>query len=227
VTASIAMPINPAVLARADAIRDAFQSEEPLPGFVIVRDFLAPDQLEQALAGCDQAQVANFCGHAPQDDPRALRNEFFEPVEGHVYVTIHQRAVEPVPQLDALQELFTAEPTLAAMERLTGMELSRHGHRSVLTAWGPWSFLGPHTDATRAGRPNRVLISLSLTRRWDVRYGGLTGFQWNGSGPAIRVEPKLNSAVIFRAFPGSVHWVEQVGGDAPDRLRYTWTMEYA
>jgi hypothetical protein len=227
VTASTAIPINRAVLDRSDALRDAFQAPTPLPGFVIVSNFLTREHLEQALAGCDGAKVATFCGHAPEEDPLAVRNEFFEPVEGRLYITIHQRPVEGVPLLRALHDLLVAEETLVAMESLTGIALSRDGHRSVLTSWGPWTFLGPHTDAASAGRPNRLIVSLSLTRHWDRRFGGITGFQWNGAGPTVWVEPRLNNAVIFKAFEGSVHWVEQIAGDAPDRLRYTFTMEYA
>lgn len=226
-TATTAIPINAAVLERSDAVRAAFQAPAPLPGFVIIPDFLTAEYLERALAGCDGANVATFCGHAPEDDPEAVRNEFFEPVEGRLYITIHQRPVGPVPLLRALHERLVAEETLAAMERLTGITLSGEGHRSVLTSWGPWTFLGPHTDATSAGRPNRLILSLSLTRRWDRRFGGITGFQWNGAGPTVWVEPLLNNVVIFKAFEGSWHWVEQIAGDAPDRLRYTFTMEYA
>lgn len=226
-TASVANPINPAVLERSASIREAFQSETPLPGFVLIPDLLTPLHLDDALAGCVGARVATFCGHAPEDDPRAVRNEFFEPIEGRLYITIHQRPVEPVPQLRRLHELFVAEETLAAMEEMTGITLSREGHRSVLTSWGPWSFLGPHTDAASAGRPNRLIVSLSLTRRWEPGFGGITGFQWNGAGPTAWLQPQLNNAALFRPFDGSFHWVEQIAGDAPDRLRYTWTMEYA
>ena len=224
---SAAIPINPAVLAGAESIRDAFQRNTPLTDFVIVTDFLDQRLLEQALIGCDQARLATFCGHAPLDDPDDLRNEFFEPVEGRLYVTIHHRPVEPVPMLQALHDLFVMEETIAAMEQLTGVVLSRKDHRSVLTAWGPWSFLRPHTDASDRTRANGLIVSLSLTRNWDTRYGGMTGFQWNAAGPTTWVAPQLNTAVLFRPFAGSVHWVEQISGDAPDRLRYTFTMQYA
>jgi hypothetical protein len=210
-----------------DAVRESFQSERPLPGFSVVPGFLAPWCLEQALQGCDGAELATFCGHAPLDDPQAVRNEFFEPVEDRLYITIHHRPLRPVPQHEALHERFVAEETLAAMEALTGITLSREGHRSVLTSWGPWSFIGPHSDAFLAGRPTKLIISLSLTRRWDPAYGGITGFQWDRTGPTTWVTPELNTAVLFRPFAGSYHWVEQVAGDAPERLRYTWTMEYA
>jgi hypothetical protein len=224
---TVALPINPTIVERSAQLRAAFASESPLADLVIIPDLLSTVYLEQALAGCDAAPLATFCGYAPADDPQAVRNEFFEPVEGPLYVTIHQRPTGPIPQLQELHDLFVAEQTLVAMEALTGIALSRDGHRSVLTSWGPWSFLGRHCDAATGSRPNRLVISLSLTRSWQRRFGGLTGFQWNGTGPTLWVEPHLNTAVVFRAFLGSVHWVEQIAGDAPERTRYTWTMVYA
>jgi hypothetical protein len=214
---------NPVVLARTDEVRAAFQAETPLPGFVIVPDLLSEYWLQEALAGCDASELSTWCGYAIDEDMRVLRNEFCEPREGPIYVTVHQRPVQPVPQLQDLHARFVAPSTLDALRELTGIPLKPEGHRSVLTSWGPWSFLTQHTDANR---PNRLLVSLSLTRRWSPRFGGITGWRWAGVKETVWVEPHLNNAVLFAPFSGSDHWVEQIASDAPGRLRFTWTMEY-
>jgi hypothetical protein len=218
--------LNPPVLERRTSICRAFQSAEPLPAFAVVGDFLCESRLADALAGCRSAELATFCGYSPTGEERDLRNEFREPEEGPVYVTIHERPVRPVPQLLALGESMTAPETLQALQEMTGIELAEQGHRGVLTCWGPWSFLGPHTDAGPQTRPNRLIISLSLTQGWDSRHGGHTGFAWGGVPPLISLPPRLNTAILFAPHAGSFHWVEQIAGDAPPRVRFTWTMEY-
>jgi hypothetical protein len=88
---------------------------------LILPEFLTPEALELALAGCRHAHLATFCGHRPAGGRQPLRNEFFEPIQGHEYVTIHQRPPEPVPELQALHELFAKEATVTAFENLTGL----------------------------------------------------------------------------------------------------------
>lgn len=220
------LPINPSLLGYLRALRALFQSEFPLPGFVVIPDFLTAEALSNALEGCHSAEYATFCGYSPTGDPRDIRAEFCEPREDYTYATIHERPVSEIPQLTRLYEAFATAETRRVLAEMTGIELREIGFPSVLTCWGPWSFLEPHTDAGTPSRPTRLVVSLSLTERWDPRHGGATTFWWTGSPRSVTIQPQLNTAVLFAPHPGSFHWVEQIAGDAPPRSRFTWVLPY-
>ena len=203
-----------------------FAQPDPLPGLVVVPDFLSPAALQLALTAADTAELDTFCGHADPQDPGNLRNEFFKPVPDRVYCTIHQRPRKRSAAMKSLHAAFCAPPMLEQMRQLSGEPIGDSNHGSVLTAWGPWSFLREHCDFGDPQQPNLLVVSLSLTCEWSPEFGGMTGFAWNGRPPVLRVAPTLNTAVVFRPHKGSIHWVEQIAGTAPRRQRYTWTMEY-
>ena len=219
------MAIHPAVLRDLDGLRARFQSGSPLPRWVTIPDFLAPEALDAALAECRLAELATFCGYLPTADASVVRNAFCEPNEDHVYVTVHERCVKPLPGLARLGEALATPSTVRALSEMTGLELSA-SDGDVLTCWGPWSFIQPHDDVGDPDQPARLVISLSLTTRWDARHGGVTVWACEGTGRAVRLEPRLNNAVLFAPAPGALHWVEQVAGEAPRRTRFTWTLRY-
>ncbi len=217
---------HPSVLARTDALRARFQEAEPLPGFLVLEQLLEPGVVATLRAACLEQEYATWCVGAPEGRPQELRSGFGEPDEEHLYVTVHQRAVKPSPALLAVRERMGSPEVLETLRQLTGLELSRLGLPDVLSCWDAYSFIEPHTDVAVPGHPPRLVISLSLTEGWRPAFGGRTTFAWANSARAVTLEPRLNQAVLFTPFDGSLHWVEQVSAEAPSRTRFTWTLHY-
>jgi Rps23 Pro-64 3,4-dihydroxylase Tpa1-like proline 4-hydroxylase len=160
------------------------------------------------------------------DEGVSIANEFAEPEEDGVYVTIHQRPSQPMPALERLNLAFGSRDMVKLMAQLYGGMLSDKGHCGVLTCWGPHAFIDPHTDQGTDAEPSRIAIALSLTDGWNPDHGGKTYFQWEDGGRIVCVRPRLNNAIIFATSKDSNHWVEQISGEAPERTRFTWTFSY-
>lgn len=218
-------PLNPSLLKRRDEIRRGFQSDNPLPQFQVVPDFLRGSILDRVLAGCRNAQYSTFCAYCEPTDRKKVLSEFCEPREGPLYVTVHQRPTYPIRELEWLSELFNTSEALAAVADLTGISAKRCDD-GVLTCWGPETFVEAHTDYVPQRR-QKLVLSLSLTEQWDHSYGGTTVFAWTGLGRAVRMPPRLNTAVLFVPFSGSFHWVEQISKNAPAKRRFTWTLFFS
>jgi 2-oxoglutarate-Fe(II)-dependent oxygenase superfamily protein len=86
------------------------------------------------------------------------------------------------------------------------------------------SFVEAHTDHVPK---QKLVLSLSLTEQWEESYGGTAVFAWTGLERAVRIPPRLNTAVLFVPFSGSFHWVEQISKNAPAKRRFTWTLFFS
>jgi Rps23 Pro-64 3,4-dihydroxylase Tpa1-like proline 4-hydroxylase len=218
-------PINRSVLEHRQQLQQAFQADDPLPQFIVIPNFLRASLLRDVLINCRSARYSTFCAFSAAEDVNEIRNEFSEPNGDAFYLSVHERAVQPISALIRLRELLKAEETVAALSDLTGTTLTAVTD-DLLTCWGPGSFLEQHTDYV-AGSKVRLVLSLSLTTRWHPSYGGTTVFAWRALDRIVRLQPRLNTAVLFVPFPGSVHSVEQVSNNAPPRRRFTWTAFFA
>jgi hypothetical protein len=217
--------INPEVLRDRAALRARFQSGQPLPKWLVISDFLAPQALDIALEECRTAEMATFCSYQVTAESPVVHNGFCEPNAEHVYATVHARSVHPLPRLSRLGEALATRESVQALSEMTGLELSAQDGE-VLTGWDPWSFFQPHDDRGNPEDLAQLVVSLSLTARWDPRYGGTTVWVCESTGGAVRLEPRLNTAVVFTPMAGSLHWVEQITEHAPSRTRFTWTLRY-
>lgn len=216
----MSLPINPFVVRRSAELRESFRSPDPLPKFMIIPNFLRRSLARDVLAGCERARYFTYCAYQPpgSDD---LQYEFREPESGPAYLSIHQRARRSIPEIDDLSERFSTTEAIEAVSALTGLKLSTVHRPTVLTCWGPQSFIGPHTDYTPGHAP-RLVLSISLTRGWRRSYGGSTFFAWSGADRVVRLQPRLNTAMLFVPTARSVHWVERVAMSAPPKRRFTW-----
>ena len=211
------------VLRRRDSIRDSFRSHDPLPRFAVIEDFLNPGLLKRAVACCQRAQYSTFCAYTRSEDMRAMKEEFCEPNGKSIYVSVHERLLDPVA-LDCLREAFEDKATISALSAMTGIPLMTSSG-GLLTCWQPGSFLECHTDYA-PGSKTRLVVSLSLTGRWRPSYGGMGVFSWGDAPRRVRVPPRRNAAVLFVPYARSYHWVEQVSDKAPPRRRFTWTVQF-
>jgi len=220
--------LDSAWLSRLDELKAAFAAEAPLPGFVVVDDFLSPSALESATSEIRGTATSTYTVWSEDGDPLHLKCGFVEPNETYYYLTVHRRPTSPLPTLDRLAAALGAPPVLEIMRALTGRPISRLGMPCVLTAWDPGDFLGEHCDAGPVDRPAQLIVSLSLTLTdtWSERYGGCTKFSWDGSEREVTTWPHTNRAVIFAPHRGSLHWVERLTREAPARTRFTWTLHY-
>ena len=223
---SVIPQIAPGVLRNHGAVRRAFENDYPLPRFVIIRNFLSKDLLNTITRQCQQAQYSTYCNYSTPAAPDVVRSDFCEPNERNVYVSIHERPLEPLPALVHLSELFKKREALQFLSSLTGVRLTTVLEPDVLISWQPGAFLEPHTDHG-PDKPGKLVLSLSLTTRWHSSYGGATVFAWSGLSRAVRLQPRLNTAVLFAPWSGSLHWVEQISSHAPPRHRFTWTVFFA
>ncbi len=217
--------INPDVLRDRAALRARFQSGLPLPKWLVIWDFLAPEALDIALEECRTVEMATFCSYQLTEDSPVVLNAFGEPNAEHVYVTVHARPVHPLPRLSRLGEALATREAVQALSEMTGLKLTAQDG-DVLTGWEPWSFFQPHDNRGNPEDLARLVVSLSLTTRWEPHYGGTTVWACESTGAAVRLEPRLNTAVVFTPTAGSLHWVEQLTGHAPRRTRFTWTLRY-
>ncbi len=219
------LPIAPSVMRSRSAIRDSFHSDYPLPRFAVIPNFLRQTLIKPLVRACQQAEYATFCAYRGSKDGE-MRNEFCEPNEGFLYLSIHQRPTRPVEELVRLRHLFAEPQTIAEISEIAGIKLDRLIEPDALTCWGPESFLEGHTDHS-PGSTAKLVVSLSLTTAWRATFGGTTVFAWRGLNRAVRVRPRLNTAVLFTPFSGSWHWVEQISENAPPRRRFTWTVFFS
>ena len=223
---SVIPQIAPGVLRNHAAIRRAFESDYPLARFAVIPRFLRSEWLNEISRQCQQARYSTYCDYSTPLEPDVVRGGFCQPNERDLYVSIHQRPLERLPALVQLRELFQKRETLQFLSALTGLRLTTVMEPDVLISWQPGAFLEPHTDYGREN-PGKIVLSLSLTRRWHSSYGGATVFAWKGAGRAVRLQPRLNTAVLFAPWSGSLHWVEQIAPRAPERHRFTWTVFFA
>jgi len=215
-------PIHPVHLRRGATLRNEFVSNHPLPRFTVIPDFVRRELIEDALAGCKRAHFETYCGYSMTEDGADLKSQYREPDESAYYVTIHKRSRTPIPEIVRLKDLFRTAESIAALNELTDAGITRMYEPDVLTYWSPGSFLERHTDDV----PHthfRLVLSVSLTERWGPAYGGATLYAWKALHRHVRLQPRLNTAVMFVPFAGSDHWVEQVSNDAPVLTRFTWT----
>jgi hypothetical protein len=203
-------------------LRCAFQSAEPFPRFAVIPGFLRRTVAENLRLGCEQGHYSTFCAYTLPGVDNDLRNAFCEPNENDVYVTIHKRLIEPVPAIDRFARLFEKRETIDALSLITGLRLTRAVEPGVVTYWPPSSFLEAHTDYAEESDA-KLVLSISLTANWNPSYGGATAYAFSGANRSVRLQPSLNSAVLFTPFCGSWHWVEQIAESAPPLRRFTWT----
>ncbi|HVS32020.1 MAG TPA: 2OG-Fe(II) oxygenase [Thermoanaerobaculia bacterium] len=203
-------------------MRSEFLSDHPLPRFHVIPSFLDQRLVEDALAGCKRAKYETWCGYGEDADGTGVRSEFREPEQDGFYFTIHQRSRKPIPEVTRLRNLFSRSETIAALNDLTDAGISRLLEPDVLTYWNPGSFLERHTDDT-PDTTLRLVMSVSLTDEWAPQFGGATIYAWRDLDRGVRLNPRLNTAVLFVPFAGSDHWVAQISAAAPPLTRFTWT----
>jgi hypothetical protein len=216
--------IAPSILRRSTAIRKSFHSNDPLPRFTVIENFLRPGILRDAVRGCQKGRYSTFCAYSSTQEMREVHEEFREPDEASIYLSVHERMRSQIP-LDCLCEAFEEKATIDALSELTGIPLSRSSG-GLLTSWQPGSFLERHTDHA-PGSKEKLAVSLSLTGRWHPSYGGMTVFAWGGVPRRVLVPPRRNTAVLFAPYSRSYHWVEQIAAQAPPRRRFTWTVHFS
>lgn len=221
-----ANPINPIHLGRSAIIRDDFLCDRPLPRFAVIPEFVRRELIEDALAGCKRTNFETYCGFSMTEDGADLKSEYRQPDESLYYVTIHQRSRTPIPEIVRLREEFQTAEAIAALNEFTNAGITQMYEPDVLTYWSPGSFLERHTDDV-PGTNFRLILSVSLTENWERAYGGATLYGWSGLDREVRLQPRLNTAVLFVPFSGSDHWVEQISNDAPALTRFTWTAFFA
>ena len=214
-------PISPYVLRHRSLHRENFHSDDPLPRFTVIPNFLRKHVARHVVAACQNARYATYCGYSRPKSQEVI-SEFCEPNERDVYVTVHARPIRPIAALTALSAAFRKRETLHALSELIGIQLSKVGG-DVLTCWPPGSFLESHNDFSPDGDA-KLILSLSLAAGWRASYGGTTVYAWSGLNRAVRIQPDSNKAVLFVPFAGSAHWVEQLSQSAPSRRRFTWTI---
>lgn len=213
--------ISPSVLRRSTTIRKSFHSNQPLPRFTVIQDFLRPRLLRDALTGLRKGRYSTFCAYSRSPDMRDVKEEFREPDEDAIYVSVHERLRSSAP-LDFLREAFEDDATIESLSKMTGIPLKKSSG-GLLTSWQPGSFLECHTDHA-PGSDFKLVVSLSLTARWHASYGGIGVFSWGDFPSRVHVPPRRNTAVLFAPHSRSYHWVEQVAEHAPPRRRFTWTV---
>jgi len=218
--------LNPLIGKHAAAIHEAFRDQEPLPDFLIIKDFLSRSALEHALNGCARAHLEDYAVWSESSDSSQLVSGFGPPDPECSFLTYHQRSREPLVELEDVGAALASPEVLALLSELTGERLSRLGLPHVLTSWGPGCFLGEHCDAGPSDKPAKLVIALSLTKYWERGFGGATQFAWSGSGRRVTTWPRLNQAALFRPHLGSIHWVEHIAEHAPYATRFTWTLHY-
>ena len=214
-------PISRSVLRRLSVHCETFQSDYPLPNFNVIPNFLASELVRGVLPACQTARYRTFCGYS-HPNSTVVKSHFCDPNEEDTYITVHERPIHIIKALNRLHALFKKQETVDALSALTGLTLTNVGLH-VLTSWQPGSFLELHTDYDSRGAA-RLILSLSLTRRWRSEYGGTAVYAWKGLNRSVRITPHCNTAVLFVPFSGSNHWVEQVSPHAPHRQRFTWTI---
>jgi len=219
-------PINPIHLRCSPTIREAFVSDHPLPRFAVIPDFVQSELIDDALAGCKRAHFETYCGYSMTEDGKDMKSGYREPDESAYYVTIHKRSRTPIPEIARLKDLFRTGETIAALNALTDSGITRMLEPDVLTYWSPASFLERHTDDV-PDTHLRLVLSVSLTEGWEPAYGGATLYAWSNLDRRVRLQPRLNTAVLFAPSSTSDHWVEQVSNDAPPLTRFTWTAFFA
>ena len=219
-------PFRRSLFSQLPELNRAFLAPVPLPQFVIVRNLLAAPLLSSVVAACERATYSTYCAYLSSTESGRAEARFVTPNEYDLYVTIHERSPDVIPEIQQLQELFSREETINAISRLTSIPLQRLVPPSVLSCWGPGSFFEAHTDYN-PHRPARLVLSLSLTTQWQASYGGSTVYSWSNTDAAVRLQPRLNRGVLFVPSRQSVHWVEQVAAAAPPRRRFTWTASFA
>jgi Rps23 Pro-64 3,4-dihydroxylase Tpa1-like proline 4-hydroxylase len=219
-------PISPTVLREHSALREAFQSDDLLPQFAAIPNFLRRSVAREIRTVCERGHYATFCAYSTPDAQSDLHNEFCEPNNSDVYVTIHKRLRAPVPRLVQFDEVFRSRETIQELAAITGLRLTRALAPGVLTYWPPGGFLEAHTDHSEETEA-KLVLSISLSGRWHASYGGATVYAWGRMDRTVRLQPQLNTAVLFTPFPGSWHWVEQVSEKAPPLRRFTWTVFFS
>jgi hypothetical protein len=219
-------PIDAVHLQRSAAIRSDFIAAHPLPRFAVIPDFVRRDLIDDALAGCKRAHYETFCSYSMTEAGTDARSEFREPDEDAYFLMVHKRSRASIPEIARLRQLFKTPETIAALNGLTDAGITRMVEPDVLTYWNPGSFLERHTDDV-SDVQFRLVLSVSLTENWQAHYGGATLYAWQDVDRSVRLQPRLNTAVLFVPFAGSYHWVEQVSNDAPPLTRFTWTAFFA
>ncbi len=132
---------------------------------------------------------------------------------------------EDAPFFEAIASRFSGDRNKQFFSDISGVDLSGTDATWMLISWRPTTFTVPHTDQV-PGRPTRLVVSLSLTADWHESFGGITHFRWEGRNDAYTVYPRANDAIVFRPFPGSLHWVEPISLAAPANKRYSLTILY-
>lgn len=221
------MPIAKRLLSAPNEVRERFVGDLPLPDFVVVTDFLETHLASEVLREALDAPYATWCGYSLTGKEADLKAHFCEPNDQAFFVTVHQRPTRPIPLLDKIGKSFAQPEVMQALREMTGLPLNemRPFGSEILTRWTPGSFLNAHTDAGPKERPTQLVISLSLTANWCPDFGGSTMFKWEGSDQSIETWPLFNSAVLFRAHPGSTHWVNRVEDHARSS-RFTFTLHF-
>src|SRR5262249_24824096 len=133
-----------------------------------------------------------------------------------------KRSRAAIPEVVHLRESFETPEAIEALNALTGAEITQMYQPDVLTCWDPGCFLELHNDEAPHTR-FRLVLSVSLTENWDPAFGGATRYAWKDLDRCVRLQPRLNTAVLFTPFEGSNHWVDQISNDAPPQTRFTWT----
>jgi hypothetical protein len=117
----LSLVINNLVVRRLSELRNNFQSDFPLPRFVIVQDFLDSEALHNAIIGCRESEYETFCGYSPTGEPKDIVNEFTQPNEKFAYATIHQRHVKPIQELVRLRKLLQSKEAMDVFYEMTAM----------------------------------------------------------------------------------------------------------
>lgn len=202
-------------LVNPDLDVDAARAAYVRAGFVILRDFLAPETAEVLAETLEAKLPWELWSRGPEGtvvvapdrwarmDPRA-RAALVPPPPASVeafhyaYERVAPRGDEADPNLRALaafREALNGRPYLELLGRITG---TNTGTR-VEGAWsryGPGHFLSPHTDANR----DQVRLAaqvLGLTRDWASGWGGHLSLCTPEGDREALVPPSFNTLVLF------------------------------
>lgn len=219
-------PLSPRIAALHEPIQQLMAAEDTLPGLAILSVLLDTRLTDELADAASAAPFEDYCVWSPTGDGRDLRRGFTRPDPAYAHLSVHQRCRTPLPAFDEAARTLGTPQILKWLSSACGVVLDHLDPRHVLTRWPAGGFLGPHTDAGGPEVPVSLVLSISLTRKWDRAWGGATVFSWEGSDRRVVSWPQLGQVALFRPHPGSLHWVERIHPDAPSQTRHTWTLHY-
>ncbi len=207
-------------------LHEDFASREPLAGFVVIPNFLTDELFREVQEFARNVSMRRYCVYSRTGSVTDLEKGFCEPHPDFYYLTTHSRMFEWHGLPSHIERLVSSPDMIEYLSNLSGISLTGHQIPGTLTGWNAGDFLGEHCDEGDSNRPNKLVISLSLTSDWNSEYGGTTHYKWTGGKQEVVIMPTGNVATVFAPGEHSVHWVSPIAANAPTGRRYTWTLDY-